>query len=170
MKKSKKMKAIVFLSGITFASLMLFSACKKEESPQTTSTLFADTSLSAKRVDVVSSKNFEQTVETLNSAIKSKGMMVVATVDHQNMLKMVGASTKGATTIEFGKPDMGKMLFSMKPEAGLEMPARIYIYERSDGKTVVSYYKPNYAKYGADFAKMDDMMGMTYSEIANSVR
>ncbi|MBU2445780.1 MAG: DUF302 domain-containing protein [Bacteroidetes bacterium] len=122
------------------------------------------------RADVVSSKNFKKTVETLNKTIKSKGMMVVATVDHQNMLKMVGTSIKGATTIEFGKPDMGKMLFTMKPEAGLEMPARFYVFEKSDGKTVVSYYKSNYAKYGADFAKMDEMMNMSYSEITNFIK
>lgn len=122
------------------------------------------------RVDVVSSKNFKQTVETLNKTIKSKGMMVVATIDHQNMLKMVGASIKGATTIEFGKPDMGKMLFSMKPEAGLEMPAKIYVYENSKGKTIVSFYKTNYAKYGADFAEMDGMMTMMSTEIAGSVK
>lgn len=126
--------------------------------------------IAQERVDVASSKDFKQAVETLNKTIKSKGMMIVATVDHQNMLKMVGASIKGATTIEFGKPDMGKMLFTMKPEAGLEMPARFYVFEKNDGKTVVSYYKSNYAKYGADFAKMDEMMNMSYSEITNSVK
>lgn len=122
------------------------------------------------RVDVISSKNFKQTVETLEKTIKSKGMMIVATIDHQNMLKMVGTNIKGAKTLEFGKPDMGKMLFSMKPEAGLEMPAKIYVYEDSKGKVIVSFYKTNYAKYGADFAEMDGMMTMMCSEIAGSVK
>lgn len=124
--------------------------------------------IAQERVDVVSSKNFKKTIEALNTTIKSKGMMVVATIDHQNMLKMVGTSIKGATTIEFGKPDMGKMLFSMKPEAGLEMPAKIYVYEQADGKTVMSFYKTNYAKYGANFAEMDGMMNMMCSEICSS--
>lgn len=121
------------------------------------------------RVDVVSSKNFKQTVETLNKTIKSKGMMVVATVDHQNMLKMVGTKIGGATTIEFGKPDMGKMVFSMHPEAGLEMPARIYVYEK-DGKVTMSFYKSNYAKYDKMLADMDKMMDMMCSEIVGSVK
>lgn len=124
--------------------------------------------IAQERVDVASSKNFKQTVEELNKTIKSKGMMIVATIDHQNMLKMVGTSIKGATTIEFGKPDMGKMLFSMKPEAGLEMPAKIYVYEDSKGKVIMSFYKTNYAKYGADFAEMDGMMNMMCSEICGS--
>ena len=116
------------------------------------------------RVDVVSNKNFTATVNALTTALKNEGMMVVATIDHQNMLKMVGASIKGAKTIEFGKPDMGKMLLPMAPEVGLEMPGKIYVLERSDGKTVLSYRKvaPAYASYGkppiADAGNMMDMM------------
>ena len=116
------------------------------------------------RIDVVSGKNFAATVNALTTALKQEGMMVVASIDHQNMLKMVGASIKGAKTIEFGKPDMGKMLLPMAPEVALEMPGKIYVWERSDGKTVLSYRKvaPAYASYGkpqiADAGNMMDMM------------
>lgn len=116
------------------------------------------------RVDVQSPKSFQATVDSLVTALKREGLMVVATIDHQNMLKMVGASIKGSKTIEFGKPDMGKMLLPMAPQVGLEMPGKIYIWERSDGSTVVSYRKvaPLYASYGsgqiADAGKMMDMM------------
>lgn len=64
---------------------------------------------------------------------------------------------------------MGKMVFTMSPEAGLEMPARIYVFERGDGKTVVSYYKSNYTQYNPKLSKVDDMMGMMLSEIVNEV-
>lgn len=105
---------------------------------------------SADRVDVQSHKNFKATVDSVVTALKKEGLMVVATIDHQNMLKMVGTSIKGSKTIEFGKPDMGKMLLPMAPQVGLEMPGKIYIWERSDGSTVVSYRKvaPLYASYG----------------------
>lgn len=123
----------------------------------------------ADRVDTASRLGFGNTVETLTKVIKSKGMMIVATVDHQNMLSMVGLKIKGSKTIEFGKPDMGKMVFGMNPEAGLEMPARIYVFEGKDGKTVMSYYKPNYSQYNQELSKVDEMMGMMFSEIVNEV-
>jgi len=116
------------------------------------------------RLDVVSHKGFQDTTEAVVKAIKGRGMMVVAQIDHQNMLKMVGAKIGGSKTIEFGKPDMGKMVFGMSPEAGLEMPAKIYVFER-DGKTTLSYYKTDYAKYSPEFAKVDEMMGMMLNEI-----
>jgi uncharacterized protein (DUF302 family) len=63
---------------------------------------------SSNRVDRVSSKDFAQTVRQAETALKGKGMMIVATIDHQNMMRMVGASIGGSKTIEFGKADMGR--------------------------------------------------------------
>ncbi|MBI2843917.1 MAG: DUF302 domain-containing protein [Armatimonadetes bacterium] len=123
------------------------------------------------RVDVVSSKRFDATVKALTTALKREGMMVVATIDHQNMLSMVGASIKGSKTIEFGKPDMGKMLLPMAPEVGLEMPGKIYVWERGDGKTIVSYRKvaPLYASYGdKKIAQAGMMMDMMTSKLAEA--
>ena len=123
------------------------------------------------RVDKVSAKDFDATVKAVEKILKSKGFMIVATVDHQNMLTMVGAKIKGSKTIEFGKPDMGKMLMPMAPEVGLEMPGRFYVWERGDGKTVVSYYQPSsgYRNYDNEMIEkmgkdMDGMWSMMVEE------
>ncbi len=112
------------------------------------------------RVDKVSNSGFTETAKRLETAIKQRGMMIVATIDHQNMLRMVGASMRGSKTIEFGKPDMMKMILPENPDVGLEMPLRIYVYERADGKTVVSYYKPsgNFGGYGKESLAMPGQM------------
>jgi uncharacterized protein (DUF302 family) len=120
------------------------------------------------RVDKVSSSDHARTVQQVETALKGKGMMIVATIDHQTMMRRVGSSIKGAKTIEFGKPDMGKMTIVANPEAGLEMPGRIYVWDRGDGKTVVSYYRaaPAFAAYGKDNLKMaGEMMDKMLDEI-----
>ncbi len=120
------------------------------------------------RVDKTSNKNFETTVRQVETALKSKGMMVVATIDHQNMMRMVGVSVKGSKTIEFGKADMGKMLFAADPGAVLEMPGKLYVWERPDGKTAVSYqkYSAAFAAYGKeDLRKIGQMMDMVLEEV-----
>ena len=120
------------------------------------------------RVDRVSSYGFEQTVSKLETALKGHGMMIVATLDHQNMLRMVGATVHGSKTLEFGKPDMMKQVMPPHPDVGLEMPLRTYVYERPDGKTVVSYYKPSaaFGRYGMDELKMmGQMMDKMLDEI-----
>lgn len=125
------------------------------------------------RVDKISNKNFAATVKAVETTLQRNGFMVVATIDHQNMLTMVGAKIKGATTIEFGKAEMGKMLLPMAPEAGMEFPGRFYIWERSDGKTVVSYRKPSsgLGTYGNEMLTkmgrdMDGMWSMFAEEAA----
>jgi len=122
----------------------------------------------ANRVDRVSNKGFPETVQRVETALKSMGMMIVATIDHQNMMRMVGANMKGSKTVEFGKPDMGKMTVVPNPDVGLEFPGKIYIWERTDGKTVVSYYRiaPAFAAYGKDNLKMaGEMMDKMLDEI-----
>ena len=121
------------------------------------------------RVDKVSNSGFEKTARQLEIALKSRGMMVVATIDHQNMMKMVGGSIKGSKTFEFGKPDMLKMVMPLYLAAGLEMPHKIYVYERADGTAVVSYYRPSggFGAYGKDQLKMvGEMMDKVLDEIA----
>ncbi len=131
---------------------------------------FGTTAAAQDRVDKVSNKDFSTTVKQLETAIKGHAAMIVATIDHQNMLRMVGASTKGAKTIEFGKPDMMKMLIPDNPEIALEMPLRIYVFERSDRKTVVSYRKLSgvFAGYGKEqLTQAGQMMDMMLDQIAS---
>jgi len=120
------------------------------------------------RVDQVSNGGFEKTVKQLETALKARGMMIVATIDHQNMMRMVGGSIKGSKTFEFGKPDMLKMVMPVELAAGLELPHKIYVYERADGKAVVSYYKAStgFGAYGKDQLKMvGEMMDKMLDEI-----
>lgn len=124
---------------------------------------------SSDRVDRVSAQNFETTAKQLETALQSGGFMIVARADHQNMLRMVGASVKGSRTIEFGKPDMMKSHLPAHPEIGLEMPLRFYVWERADGKAVVSYHRPSaiFGPYGQpDLAKMSQMMDGMLDQLA----
>jgi len=120
------------------------------------------------RVDKLSNADFARTVRQAETALKSKGMMIVAEINHQSMMGMVGASMKGSKTIEFGKPDLGKMTVVPNPEVGLEFPGKIYIWERGDGRTVVSYYRPGpaFAAYGKENLKAaGEMMDKMLEEI-----
>ncbi len=120
------------------------------------------------RIDKISTVAFGRTVQQLETALKRRGVMIVATIDHQNMMRMVGVTMKGSKTIEFGKPDMGRMIIAQNPDSGLEMPGKIYVWERGDGKTVVSYYRaaPNFAAYGRDSLKMaGEMMDKMLDEV-----
>ena len=124
------------------------------------------------RVDKPSRSSFSDTFKKLEATLKAEHMMVVAKIDHKNMLSMVGAKIKGSTTVEFGNPNMGKMLLPMDLAIGLEMPAKIYVYETSDNRVIVSFRKvaAQYASYGnPEVAKAGEMMDMMLDKITSAV-
>lgn len=125
---------------------------------------------SSDRVDLVSAQNFQTTVKQLETTLQSQSFMITGRADHQNMLRMVGASTRGALSIDFGKPDMMKTLLPAHPELGLEMPMRMYVWERADGKTVVSYRRPSalFSAYAPEVAGMGPMMDTMFEQIARA--
>lgn len=120
------------------------------------------------RVDRVSARDFSTTVKQLETALQARGFMIVVRADHQNMLRMVGANMKGSVTVEFGKPEMMKVQLPAHPELGLEMPMRMYVWERGDGKVVVSYRRPAvvFAAYGPDLKMVGEMMEGMFEQIA----
>lgn len=125
----------------------------------------------AERVDKVSKYGFAQTVSRVEKELEREHLMIVAKIDHRNMLSMIGTNIKGATTLEFGKPEMGKMLLPMNPGIGLEMPGKIYVFETADGKVLVSYRRvaKNYGAYGdPEVAKAGEMMDALAEKIATN--
>lgn len=124
-------------------------------------------SMPESRVDKTSKYDYQTTLKRLEKAIKGKGFMIVAKIDHQKMISMVGVKMNGSFTFEFGKPEMMKGMLPMNPAIGLEMPLKIYVYE-SEGKTNVAYHKPTIscAAYGMPemFKMMDDALDMITKE------
>lgn len=126
---------------------------------------------SADRIDRISARDFETTVKQLETALQANAFMIVSRDDHRNMLRMVGGTMKEARTIEFGKPAMMKETLPAHPEIGLEMPMRFYVWERPDGKTVVSYRKPSaiFAGYRSnDLEMMGQMLDGMFGQLATA--
>ena len=62
--------------------------------------------------------------------MKSKGITVFATIDHQAAAKAVGEKLAPATVLIVGNPKIGTALMQEKPYAGIELPLKIFIWEQ----------------------------------------
>ncbi|MGC9158735.1 MAG: DUF302 domain-containing protein [Terracidiphilus sp.] len=111
------------------------------------------------RVNVLSTRSYQQTVDAFKMAVSKGGMMVMSTVDQGNMLKMTGLDMKG-TLFLIGNPNVGKQVFEKNPAAGLYLPLRVYIYQGTDGKTFVSYDKPSVLLKQFDNGGIDQIAAM----------
>lgn len=104
------------------------------------------------RIDQVSHKSFQDTVKHLEWGFGGHGLTVVAQLDYANMLKKIGVHVRRSRMFEVMRRPWAKTVFAHDSAAALDIPVRIYVYERDDGKTVVSYYRPStlFSAYGKD--------------------
>ncbi|MBI5410830.1 MAG: DUF302 domain-containing protein [Nitrospirae bacterium] len=116
----------------------------------------------------MSGSPFQATVQQLEAAVKANRLMVVGQMNHQNMLTMMNMKIKGSQTFEVFHPQYGKTLFENEPAAGIAIPLRLYVYERADGKTVVTYYKLSAAFAPFKHPEMDKL-GKTLDGILEAI-
>jgi len=88
---------------------------------------------------VQSPYTFTQTIERLQEILKSKGITVFATIDHQAAAKAVGEKLAPATVLIVGNPKIGTALMQENPRFAIELPLKILIYE--ENKTVKIRYE-----------------------------
>jgi uncharacterized protein (DUF302 family) len=91
---------------------------------------------------VQSKASFDQTVKNLRQLVSKNGMMVLSELNQGNVLSMTGLKLN-AISLFVGNPNIGKKLFTADRGVGIVVPVRVNIYENTDGKTYVGYFKPS---------------------------
>ncbi len=96
-----------------------------------------------------SSHDVTTTADNLVAAVEGAGAKVFARVDHQKGAKSIGVEIPGATLVIFGNPKIGTPIIAENPEAGLDLPIRVLIWD-DGGQTMIGYLSPDEltARYG----------------------
>ncbi|WGE32897.1 DUF302 domain-containing protein [Actinobacillus genomosp. 2] len=81
--------------------------------------------------------SFQQTVDTLENTLKSKGMTIFAKVDHQAAAKAAGLEMQPATVIIYGTPKAGTPLMVKDPSLALQLPLKVLVTEPKAGEVEV---------------------------------
>jgi uncharacterized protein (DUF302 family) len=95
-------------------------------------------------VHLASKHSAEATVEKLESAIRSKGIMIFARIDHSGEAAKAGLKMHFAQVILFGSPKAGTPLMVAAPTLAIDLPLKALVWEDADGKVWVSYNAPEY--------------------------
>ena len=82
---------------------------------------------------------FRETVQRLLAAFADKGIKVFATIDQRAEALAVGLSLPPTTLILFGNPKAGTPLMLANPQAGVDLPLKVLVYEQSPGDVIVSF-------------------------------
>jgi uncharacterized protein (DUF302 family) len=82
---------------------------------------------------------FVETVQRLLAAFADKGIKVFATIDQRAEALAVGLSLPPTTLILFGNPKAGTPLMLANPQAGIDLPLKVLVYEHAPGDVIVFF-------------------------------
>ena len=91
-------------------------------------------------VEHVGPQGFDATLARLTEAIGKAGLILFARIDHAAGARDVGLAMPPTTVLIYGHPKGGTPLMLASPSVALDLPLRVLVREREDGKTVVAFH------------------------------
>ena len=83
---------------------------------------------------------FGPTVERLSAAIGAAGLTIFARIDHAAGAGRAGLAMPPTIVLIYGHPSGGTPIMLAAPVAALDLPLRVLVREREDGRTVVAFH------------------------------
>jgi uncharacterized protein (DUF302 family) len=88
--------------------------------------------------------SFANTLERLESTIKSKGIAIFARIDHSGEALKVGLTMPPTQLLIFGSPKSGTPLMIASPSLALDLPLKALVSQDTEGAVWLSYNSPEY--------------------------
>jgi len=95
-------------------------------------------------INVASKYSVPETIERLQSVVKSHGLTVFALINFDGDAEKVGLAMQPAQLLIFGNPKAGTPLMIASPSIAIDLPLKALAWEDSNGKVWLSYNKPEY--------------------------
>jgi uncharacterized protein (DUF302 family) len=108
----------------------------------------------------------KETMDRLETEIRTKGLEVFARIDHAAGATEVGLNLRPTDLIIFGNARGGTPLMQPNQTVGIDLPLKALVWQDAAGKTLISYNEPSWiaqrhgvANAEAVVSKMTDLLG-----------
>jgi uncharacterized protein (DUF302 family) len=119
---------------------------------------------------IASAHGVKDTIDRLESEVKSKGMTVFARIDHAAGAKQAGLALRPTELLIFGNARDGTPLMAAQT-IGIDLPLKALAWEDAGGKVWLSYNEPTWIaeRHGADqVAEVAQRLGAALAGLAKS--
>ncbi len=104
-----------------------------------------------------------ETLDRLEAAAKSKGIIVFARINHGGEAQKAGLKMRPTQLLILGNPKTGTPLMNSTPSVAIDLPLKALAWEDESGKVWLSYNSPAYLKqrhgFKEEFMKNVAVMG-----------
>jgi uncharacterized protein (DUF302 family) len=97
-------------------------------------------------VDRQSHHSVDETVQRLTDALRAKGVMLFAVIDHGGQAERVGLKMPPTKLLIFGNPRAGTPLMLAAPRSAIDLPLKILVWQDADGTTFITHNSPSYLR------------------------
>ncbi|WP_119302563.1 DUF302 domain-containing protein [Dongia deserti] len=125
-------------------------------------------------VAVKSAHPFPETVARLKEDVAAKGLVFFQEVDQQKLAAEAGIATQPSTLLVFGNPALGTQFITANPQAGIDWPVRLLVYQDAQGAVWAEYTDFAYiaerhaiASRDPQFQKASEVIASIAGSVAN---
>lgn len=86
------------------------------------------------------------TLDRLEAALKERGFIIFARLDHAAAALSAGLKMPSSTVLVFGNPRIGTPAFLKKPTLAIDLPLKALVWEDASGKVSVTYNSAEYVQ------------------------
>ncbi len=118
-----------------------------------------------------SKHSVKNTMDKLESLVKTKDMIVFARVDHKQNAANIDIEMNDAEVLIFGNPKGGSVIMNKDIAAALDLPLRVAVYADDAGDVFVSYHDQHglAAIYDVEGIPVLDVMTEALDSLSNAV-
>lgn len=97
-------------------------------------------------IHIPSPHSVPETLERLESILKSKGLTIFARVDHSGEATKVGMQMRPTQVLIFGSPKGGTPVMLAAPSVAIDLPLKALVWEDEHGKVWITQNSPEYLR------------------------
>ncbi|WP_292357496.1 DUF302 domain-containing protein [Mesorhizobium sp.] len=90
-------------------------------------------------VTIKSGYSVAETVARIKKDVLKKGIMFFGVIDQAKLGNKAGNDVSPSRLVMFGNPALGTTFITSNPEAGLDWPVRVLVYQTPDGQVYAAY-------------------------------
>ncbi|HZP08022.1 DUF302 domain-containing protein [Methyloceanibacter sp.] len=86
-----------------------------------------------------SAYDMQETIKRIKKDVADKGIMFFDEIDQSKLAADAGVKLLPSTLLVFGNPPLGTLFLTSDPDAGLDWPVRLLVYQDAKGDVWVAY-------------------------------
>ena len=95
-------------------------------------------------VSVKSTRSAKETMDRLDDAVKQRGLVVFARIDHAAGATKIGKTLRPTEVLIFGNPQGGTPFMECAQTVGIDLPLKALVWQDASGQVWLGYNDPAY--------------------------